>query len=736
MVNKLQFDLLNKDHKSYKSFKNWAKKYQLTAQQLKRAEQANKDWKNKPSQTTITVLLDLIQNKQKHKNRKGIFYLLKRNPEQLRTAFTDFDPNISDEAKILLLEKLKLEWQLRSELEEIKIKLKHNLNINDPENEIDLIFNIRAKLDDHSTDEYLEILGREDHEKLIVDLANLHPAIDRFNAIYRFVFRGDKQLKIIDIQEQIARIKKMIPAINHWLPEIKHFYKLPNDLQEFIGNNPLPIRELKYIVAYENLLKETRFESAFKDLSGWALSTALKEELQADKWIFKSNIEMIKQAQRTVYQYKENLLATPQHKLNEAEKLEKKNYKIQKRVLLHEINKKQQHLPVKDLVAQTGEYLMALQPVWMMNPLAVSEYLPNTPDLFDLIIFDESSQIPLEDAIPAIYRAKQVVIVGDSKQMPPSQFFTSNLSNKTLLDQGEISFPQAMLKWHYRSSHPDLIRFSNQEFYQNELVCLPPETEEIPIEFVLVDGKFDEGKNCIEAERIAMYCAAIPASFKGTIGIITFSKEQEKEIAKQLANHRVDSIDQIVIKNLENAQGIEKDIILISIGYGYNSAGDFRMNFGPVNQINGANRLNVMFTRAIQKMVVFSSVTAKDFKLSDNQGVQVLSSFLQFTEEIIKNEYLPVELPKAHQIVADILSKNDIANTYYSSKNGIAISCFILHQSRTIILVDPCLDKNDNQDLKSMMRILTTNFKTVKIILGVDLWLHRDRVEAEIGQLN
>lgn len=732
MVDRVQMDLLNDESKKYKSFNVWAKKYQLVKAKLKQAEQANQKWTRKPSMSEITELLDLLANYQK-KRSFGVLGRLRRNPEKLKSRFTDFHAGIGDHTKIKLLESVQLEWRLRGELEELKIKLKHNLSIADPDNEIDLIYNLRNKLSAVSQNEYVQILEHENAAELIHDLSELHPDILQFNAQNRFLFQEYEIENVKDYAKRLSSLLEKLPLLNHWLPEFKRFFKLPINVRQFVQRNLAEVNHLNAVVAYQNLLEETRFTPQFKNLSGWDLMEEARRVVKNEAILNKQHAAAIIENARLRQSEAETLLARPGFKLKEIQKKEKALYRTEKRMILHEINKQQRFMSVKSFFEGAGQHLLKIQPVWMMNPLTVSENLPCSPDLFDVVIFDESSQIPLEDAIPSIYRAKRVVVVGDSKQMPPAAFFSSRDDIRTILDQAEQVLPNTMLKWHYRSKHPDLIRFSNAEFYNNELITFPPQKPQCPIEVKWIEATYNEGKNPVEAKAIATYCAKLVLEVRKKIVIIAFSQEQEKEIRLHLNPIGLTDHPQITIRNLENAQGIEADFVLVSMGYGKNDSGDFRLNFGPVNQANGANRLNVLFTRAIEKMVVFTSVKSTDFGFSNNSGVQLLKDFLAFAEGLEETVPPRIEMPLSHLKVNNLLAEQGANFVYYPAKNGIGFSSFIQHESNKIIAVDPGLNTSEGEDVLGILTVLQDQYAEVKVVLSLDLWLNFDRVKEDLA---
>jgi superfamily I DNA and/or RNA helicase len=730
MVDKVQIELLRDDTKKHTQFNSLAKKYNLLKSRLQQAEIGNQAWSKKPSLAEINELLGLLSDQEKQP-KKGFLSLLRKNPAKLKTAFIDFHPTIGGHTKVKLLELVQLEWRLKGELEEVTINLKHDLNISDPENELELIFNLRNKLASVSHNEYLFLLEHQNSSELMVELSQMHLEIQKFNAQNRFIFQNTDIESIKTYAKGIRNLKSKLPIINHWLPELKAYFKLPAPIRNFIQANPVPVSKLNLMVVYHNLTEETRFESSFKQLSGGSLMEALQINRKNLVLTNQENLALICGHPQLAQQKAEDILSKPGFKLSKIEKDIKSTYRKEKRILLHEMNKQRSHLAVKTVFEATQNHLLKIKPLWMMNPLTVSEYLPCEADLFDVVIFDESSQIPLEDAIPAIYRAKQVVVVGDNKQMPPSAFFSSKAEIKTILDQAETVYANFMLKWHYRSKHPDLIRFSNSEFYQNDLLTFPPQVDGSPFELISTNGVYTDGTNEQEAKAIGDYCLQLNTSEK-TVLIIAFSQAQEKEIQKELKKRGIHQKSHFQIRNLENVQGIEADLVLLSICYGKNPAGEFRLNFGPINQVNGANRLNVLLSRAIEKMVIFTSIQSTDFGYSDNKGVQTLASFLRYVETYSTKNTVSENLAVTHQLVEKILLRSEKKIDYYRAIDGIGMSAFIHRGTNRVLLVDPCLLENETDNLQGLVNVLEKQYAAVKIVLSLDLWLNFDRTEKEI----
>ncbi len=340
-------------------------------------------------------------------------------------------------------------------------------------------------------------------------------------------------------------------------------------------------------------------------------------------------------------------------------------------LLKGEFEKKRGHLPVRALLDRAGRAIQAAKPVFMMSPLSVAQFLtaPHAlrPGLtFDLLVIDEASQIEPVDALGAIARCRQVVVVGDDKQMPPTRFFQRMTSEDEAEEPDDApvaarevesilglanarGVPNVMLRWHYRSRHESLIATSNAEFYDSRLMVLPSpkgRSARLGLSLIRVDGRWEEGAgvNRIEAEAVAR---AVMAHAKDTpdesLGVAAFSIRQRDAILDAIEALRRESPDTeafftahedepFFVKNLENVQGDERDAILISVGYARGADGKLAMRFGPLSADGGERRLNVLITRAKKRCVVFSGIGAEDIDLdrAGGRGVAALKTFLQF----------------------------------------------------------------------------------------------------------
>ena len=729
MANQKQLDLLDPKSKKYKSFNNWTKKYDLLKHKLNIAETLVENWKIKPKFNQIDALLDELKN-----IKPNFFNKFKKS--NVKIAFKNYKLKVSSNQQLVVLNQLKNYYQLKHQFEEIKLKLKHHLNILNPDIEINQLMAMRQKLETNSHQQYVFLLEHQYSLQLIQDLHQLQPKIQKANQIKRFLFYQFEDISIKDLKRQINLIKQDLPLYNYYLPEIKQFLGLPSDVLNFIKQNSLTSHQLNGLVLYNTYNHLLKFEPYLKDISGQKILDNFKLLKQAKSNKNKQLVDEIIKNKKNHWQEIEQLLLTPSSKLKPAKKTLKKQYKQSKKIIYHESVKQQQHLPIKSLIEQTSPLIFNVLPLWIMNPLTIAESLPCEKDMFDVVIFDEASQIPLEDSLPAVFRAKKIIVVGDNKQMPPSQFFTHAKETVSLLMEAEVNLHTTMLTTHYRSHHPKLMEFSNVQFYDNELNYFPPATIEPPFTINYVKkGRFENGKNIIEAKEVALTYQQYLKKGKKDVGIVAFSKEQEQAIQQQIKALNLPNNDELLIRNLENTQGIEKEYMIISIGYGFTKEGKFRQHFGPLNQAYGANRLNVMLTRAQKQITVCTSIKPTDFKFSDNNGVNLLKDFLQFVEQ---NHQTIVPQPELYlfQIINNWL-KNLCANQnldikYYQAVNGQMINAFIDKTNQKILLIDPCLNKNETKDIYTLLDVLQERFSKVKVALSKDYFENETRFKTDV----
>lgn len=399
-------------------------------------------------------------------------------------------------------------------------------------------------------------------------------------------------------------------------------------------------------------------------------------------------------------------------------------------ILKRELNKQRRLMPLRKLFMAIPNLVTSLRPCFMMSPLSVSVFLEAQSYDFDLVIFDEASQVHTEDAIGAIMRGKQVIIVGDTKQLPPTSFFSTSLNDEdfdvdsddaiedndagayeSILDEAVSVLPERSLRWHYRSRHEHLIAFSNVKIYNSQLITFPSSTETAPdcgVEYVYVkDGIYDRGgkkNNVSEARKVAdLVFEHFKKHPNRSLGVVTFSEAQQNAVdaairQKRLQNPRFDKFfiedkeEPFFIKNLENVQGDERDTIIFSIGYAKDSKGMMYMNFGPLSREGGYRRLNVAITRAKHNVKLVGSIVPTDIDLEkvSSEGVKMLRSYIEFAQqgivalekELTFNYDLDFDSP-FEEAVYDFLQSKDYNVVTQVGCSGFRIDMAVKHPTQS-----------------------------------------------------
>ncbi|MBQ8967458.1 DUF3320 domain-containing protein [Ruminococcus sp.] len=386
-------------------------------------------------------------------------------------------------------------------------------------------------------------------------------------------------------------------------------------------------------------------------------------------------------------------------------------------------------MSIRKLFDSIPNLLRRLCPVMLMSPISVAQYIDPSYPKFDLVIFDEASQLPTCEAVGAIARGENVIVVGDPKQMPPTSFFSTNQVDEENYDKEDLesvlddclalSMPQKHLLWHYRSRHESLIAYSNSKYYENKLYTFPSPDDQISeVSWVHVEGFYDKGStktNRAEAEAVVEeICRRLrdPQLRKHSIGVVTFSLPQQNLVddvlsdafraEPQLEVWANEMYEPILIKNLENVQGDERDVIFFSIGYGPDKEGKVSMNFGPLNRDGGWRRLNVAISRAREKMVVYSVITPEmiDLSRTRSEGVDGLKGFLEFAAK--GRAALPVRAGSSkagtgfERLVADELEKQGytVRCSVGCSDHKVDVAVADPENTDTYILGISCCGKN------------------------------------------
>ena len=401
-------------------------------------------------------------------------------------------------------------------------------------------------------------------------------------------------------------------------------------------------------------------KSLFLNLINNALSNNMIDVDSSDK--YQNFVEMFRKYDKKMIDIAANKIEYQIKKyIPQKDSLDK--YDHSKRILRKEINKKSKLMPFLKLFKLIPDLILQLKPCIMMSPLSVSSYLFESDIEFDTVIFDEASQITTENALCAIARGKQLIICGDNEQLPPTSFFKkleddneydeeddSSLEGlESVLDAANIFLPSKKLKWHYRSKYEELIIPSNEEIYK-ELITFPSndnQNDYSKIKFIKVKGSFINRKNEVEANEVINQIKQIYDKFgtEKSIGIVTFNINQQTLIESKISQLcrkekkyeqllNLDNSKNLFIKNIENVQGDERDIIIVSMGYGPNEKGSVSMNFGAINKEGGYRRLNVVFTRAKECLILVSSISWDDINSQKitGRGIKFLQNYLKYAE--------------------------------------------------------------------------------------------------------
>ncbi len=406
----------------------------------------------------------------------------------------------------------------------------------------------------------------------------------------------------------------------------------------------------------------------------------------------KYDSELIKENRKTVLKHlKDRIFRSDVHRSSE------------KAYLVSMASKKWTKKSLRNIFSKIRGLLPFVAPCMMMSPISVAQYLDPDMGKFDYVIFDEASQIPTHVAIGAIARGQEAIIVGDLNQLPPTTFFKDGYGVNEDEDEDEdenitdlesileechmLSIPSNHLLWHYRSKHESLIAFSNHQYYNDKLMTFPsPDDMSRKVKFVKVNGSYDLGRTRQNVEEAKAVVKEIVRRLKGpeskySIGVVTFGAPQRDKIQElldealgsnpQLCNRS----DDILVKNLENIQGDERDVIIFSIGYGRDSNGKMLNLFGPINKIGGWRRLNVAITRAKYEMIVFSTINYTDIEVNSktSMGVAELRDFIKYAETGELN--IGAKNSDTSYLFAQLIS-NKIMSRGYKTKTNVGKSGF------------------------------------------------------------
>jgi predicted DNA-binding WGR domain protein len=684
--------LVDEGNESARKFEKAVLLYKQQQQQYEQIKERNSNWKNKLSEQDVVAALPLAA-----KYEQTFLKFLNAKWNRLKNKIDesyDFSQHAVHPGYTTVLQQLKEEYDAANMVAMEKHFLQQQYKVDNVELTSISIDRIRARKGDKEID-YL--LHHPEANQLVTRLSKLNNNMQKLQTQLQQCLNEYDTKPVSDIYDELESISMNTDSLRDLLPALREYAELPADVKEVIRKVPVTPLQAEAGMANKTLSHIYQNNKIFANTDMNAIEKAVRQIQHCYRQLLKVNADYIRAAVRQRFLHNVELSNIAGSQLTAEQREFKKNYTEGRKILENEFSKSIRFKSIRELSAkESGLVLKDLKSVWLMSPLSVSDSLPVDIDFFDVVIFDEASQITLEEGIPALYRAKQTIIVGDDKQMPPTNFFTARtedpddlevyadedddelLSNDadSLLVQGARKLNNVMLGWHYRSRFETLISFSNHAFYEANLLTIPDKTihhtEKNPIEITkpqeaakhtdalfdrsisfhfLPNSVYEKRINTDEAEYIAyMVKTLLQKKVKESIGIVAFSQDQQQAIEDALANLAAkdknfeqaledawsrteeDQFTGLFVKNLENVQGDERDIIIMSVCYGFDSRKKMIMNFGPINKKGGEKRLNVIFSRAKKHMAVVSSIRHFHITNEYNEGANYFKRFLQYAE--------------------------------------------------------------------------------------------------------
>lgn len=682
---------------------NFAKLCADHAKKLKALEAARAkttNWRDKLPAGETASALDQANGLQ------GFFAFLNPAWWRLRkvlNATYDFSKHAVKPTWVKILSDLAAEQAARAEVDAVKQRCEEEFTGDDP---IALREQLEALSSADNSPAALalreQLISSPQGAALVESLAALAPGFHSLRTELSSTLFEPESHSLATLSSALRDMIEEFDALPELLPTLRDLATAPPKLARAVRTREWDIARLESVCAAQSLAAIYREDRAFQRFDGHVLKQKLDRVARAHRQWLDHNAGWIRARTRKRFLEHVQMANQSASVLAPEMKVFKKTFTAGRRELEHEFGKTMRYKSIRDLAAgESGQVVRDLKPIWLMSPLSVSDTLPLDTTSFDVVIFDEASQIPVEEAVPAAYRAQQVIVVGDEMQLPPTSFFSASgdedeeilieeegekisvlMDADSFLAQSARNLPSTLLAWHYRSRYETLISFSNAAFYGGELYTIPdrqiaprdggetriaspdeaagllPRILSRPITFIQCEGMpYENRRNAGEAASIARIVRALLASgSKLSIGIAAFSEAQQDEIESALeslaeadatfaglleaeyAREEDDQFCGLFVKNLENIQGDERDIILMSVCYGRDRNGRLLMNFGPINQRGGEKRLNVIFSRARHHMVLVSSLRHTDITNDYNDGARALKNFLHYAESLSRGD--------------------------------------------------------------------------------------------------
>ncbi|WP_346320840.1 AAA domain-containing protein [Chitinophaga sp. YIM B06452] len=661
-------------------------------QEADRAAAQNTGWRNKFSEQDTAQAIS-IATRHEQSFWRFLSGAWRRLKSRMQESY-DLSQHAVQPAFSLLLQQLQEEYAAARNLAQARKAVQQQYRIDNIELTWLSIERLRMKLHEPSL-QYL--LQHEKAQQLVMQLAGLQETLHRLDLQLQQTLQDPPSQHFRELRDLLESIQLNAPALEELLPALGNYLDMPGALKQALRSLPFTPAEMEAGMAHKTLRQFYQFNKSFANTGSQAVEQTVETIRHCYHELLQLNAQYIRinvgQRFREHVQLSNRALA----QVPEEQQEFAKQYAEGRKILENEFSKSMRYKSIRELCSRgSGLVLRDLKPVWLMSPLSVSDSFPLDQPFFDAVIFDEASQITLEEGVPALYRAPQTIIVGDDRQMPPTDFFSARSGDPddlerndeedeilsadadSLLTQGARKMNSLMLGWHYRSHSETLISYSNHAFYGAGLLTIPDRsihTTEKPAISVqqpsdalfnvnalfdrsisyhhLPNGTYAKRGNSAEAAYIAhLVRELLFKNTKESIGIVAFSQEQQHCIETALealcandkrfdelledATERTDEgqFTGLFVKNLENVQGDERDIIIMSVCYAPDHRGKMSMHFGPINKKGGEKRLNVIFSRARQHMAIVSSIRHHQITNVYNAGANYLRRFLQYAENV------------------------------------------------------------------------------------------------------
>jgi superfamily I DNA and/or RNA helicase/predicted DNA-binding WGR domain protein len=692
-----RLQLLRPKSEAAKAFAKFRKDFEARSRELAQAEKEASGWRTKLS---LSEAREALAQAETLEGRLLRFF----NPRwwrlrsilnrQYNFAAHSVKPRWTHVLKILIAE-----HEARARLDELETKAKANYGaVNGTHAFVQQLTDATDRLSSWPAPVqafHRQLLDREGGDAIIAQLAELQPVVARLDELLGTLLDDPKNLATWrSLRDEIDLIVESLDDFPEFKPILESLAELPPAVSATWRHNPWTAEEMEAAIATRTAEDLLRSDPLVAKSTARALERRAEHLAAAHHRWREANAAAILDRIRQRFLEHVRLSSLPHAQLTAEQKEWKPRYNRGRRELEHEFGKTMRYRSIRDLVSgDSGLVVGDLKPVWLMSPLSVSDTLPLGETPFDVVVFDEASQVTLEEAVPAIYRAGQVVIVGDEKQLPPTNFFAARtkddeaaeseaetefdeIDSDSLLNHAARTLPATMLRWHYRSRSESLISFSNALYYSGRLFTIPdvrpatkalfaiaapnPEAGDRNVARLtdraigfhrLESGVYQGRRNAAEAEYLARLVRGLLMEESGlTIGVIAFSEAQQGEIEQAL--QRLADEDEafrakleaewereedgqfigLLVKNLENIQGDERDVIILSVCYAPGPNGKMLMNFGPINQTGGERRLNVAFSRAKKHMALVSSIRGHQITNDYNDGARALKNYIRYAE--------------------------------------------------------------------------------------------------------